>query len=141
MTSEIEKLDEIALRKPGFREGLRVRLADGQEWALPPLLFESFPEVDATGTVVLRDSVPTYGPEHDRDLDVLLSVGDVDPDEHFRASTVLAANLLRSNYELTSGDLRSLLVWRSDGSTTEMWADVIAGLQGFRPKPSAGGSD
>lgn len=140
MSEATTKLDEVALRKSGFREGIRVTLADGQEWALPPLIFESYAEVDDSGVIVYKDGVPTYGPGNDAELDLLLNVGDVDTEEHFRAAYLLALRLLLSNYTLTNAEHRSLLAWKSDGSTTEMWGGIIAALQGVRPKPSAGGS-
>ena len=47
------RLDEVALRRPGFHEGARVVLADGQEWALPELWHRFVPAFDEEkGTVV-----------------------------------------------------------------------------------------
>ena len=75
-------LDEKALRKPGFSEGYRVTLADGQEWTLPKPKIRFKPKV-VDGKVEVGGG-PSFGPEFDQQLDILFGVVDVEPIERLR---------------------------------------------------------
>jgi hypothetical protein len=83
--------DERSRRRPRFRCGLELRLADGQVWSLPPA------GVDAT-----RDD-PGY-----RAIVRAWSLADDDGDR-FRAVLALLIHLLDANYALDPDDFEELL--------------------------------
>jgi hypothetical protein len=135
--SDVAKLDEVALRKPGFHEGVRVALADGQEWALPEFRYRFFPGRDDDGKIVAKGRV-TYGPERDRDIDLVLGALEVDPGDRLDAKLRVAAELLLANYDLTDDMLADLLPMEmGDEGLTTMWRDILLAIQGVSvPKAS-----
>ncbi len=82
-------IDEPSARRPGFVDGPRVRLADGQSWSLP-----------------LREPVG-LDPEYDALLALVLDAED--RAEGLRAELALTIFLLTRNYDLTPGSLDALL--------------------------------
>ena len=91
--------NERARRRPGFRSGWQVRMADGQAWSLP------VPELEegTQGKVESGWDNPSYRA-------ILRSVAEAeDAGELFRAELALAIHLLRWNYQLDVNDLHQLL--------------------------------
>lgn len=135
-------LDEKSLRKPGFTEGTRVRLADGQEWTFPKPWLRLYPARDADGKFYAAGGM-SFGAEYEEKFDELIECPDDDLYRKLCLQVELAASLLASNYELTDGDLRRLLPIDStvDGCK-EMWEAIGGVLMGNPPegKPSADGS-
>ena len=76
--------DEKALRTPGFSEGCRVALADGQEWVLPKPRIRFKPRI-VDGKVEIGGG-PAFGPEFDDKLDILLGVAEADLQEVLESS-------------------------------------------------------
>ncbi len=82
-------VDERSVRRPGFIEGTRIRLADGQSWSFPA----SQPDRD--------------DPEYDQ---VLRAVFEAEDDaERLRAELALTILLLARNYHLGPADYQELL--------------------------------
>jgi hypothetical protein len=128
-------LDEKALRKPGFSEGHKVTLADGQEWTFPKPRMRFRPKI-VDGRVDV-DGGPSFGPEFDVSLDVLFGVVDVEPIERLRVKFEMAVRLLGANYDLMPEDFASLIVLEPDDpASDERWEQLSRVIMGLAPKPS-----
>lgn len=128
-------LDERALRKPGFQEGYRVKLADGQEWAFPKPRMVFKPKI-VNGTIDF-DGGPSFGPEFDDKLEVLLGVREATPVERLRIKFEMAVRLLKANYDLRDEDFGELIVLVvGDPVSDERWDELDKVLAGSSPKPS-----
>ena len=129
-------LDETALRKPGFAEGYKVRLADGQEWTFPKPRFRFRPKIGPDGRVEVGGG-PSFGPEYDQQFEVLFGVVESDGFEQLRVKLEMAVRLLQSNYELTANDLAELLVLEpGDQASEDRWDELVRVLMGLGPKLS-----
>ncbi len=128
-------LDEQALRKPGFSEGRKVLLADGQAWTLPKPRIRFTPRVTESGVEVWGGA--SLGPESDALLDVLYGVEPVPPLERLRAKFEMAVRLLSANYNLKSEDFARLLVLEPGDPVSEArWDQLGEAVTGAAPKPS-----
>ena len=133
-------LDEVALRKPGFREGYRVKLGDGQEWSFPRPLLHFFPAITDDGDVVLA-AQHTHDRRYRELRDELVETDGEDRYNQMRIQVCIAAHLLLANYDLDSRTLRELLpVVEDDAANDEMWGGLIEVILARPPKPSADGS-
>jgi len=129
-------LDEKALRKPGFSEGYKVTLADGQEWTFPKPRIRFRPRIGADGRVEVGGG-PSFGQEYDQQLDILFGVAEVEPLERLRVKFEMAVRLLQANYSLTDNDLAELLVLELDDEASEdQWDQIASVVMGVAPKPS-----
>jgi hypothetical protein len=95
--------DEHSLRRPGFRPGTPIRLADGQEWVFPGPGELSAPEGGRTAGEPAGAADPAYGGL----IDALCEAED-EPDR-LRAELALGIFLLGCNYALGPGDYQRLL--------------------------------
>jgi hypothetical protein len=128
-------LDEKALRKPGFRDGPKVTLADGQEWVFPKPRIRFKPRI-VDGRVEIGGG-PSFGPEFDLKLDVLFGVAQADPAERLRVKFEVAVRLLAANYDLKPDDFAELLVLEpGDPASDERWEELSRAIMGITPKPS-----
>ena len=128
-------LDERALRRPGFKAGVWVKLADGQEWGFPKPRLILKPKI-ADGSIDIGGG-PTFGPEFDDKLEVLLGVRDAEPAERLRVKFELAVRLLATNYDLKPDDFGELIVLEpGDPDSEERWDALNNVLVGASPKPS-----
>jgi hypothetical protein len=129
-------LDELALRKPGFSEGYKVTLADGQEWKFPRPRIRFRPRIGADGRVEVGGG-PSFGPEYDQQLDILFGAVEAEPLEQLRVKFEVAVRLLRSNYDLTDAQLADLVVFEPDDDAgEERWDQLSRAIMGIAPKPS-----
>jgi hypothetical protein len=127
-------LDEKALRKPGFTEGYKVTLADGQVWSIPRPRIRLKPKI-VNGKVEIAGG-PTFGPEYDDQLDALFGAVEVDPVEVLRIKFEMAIRLLSANYDLKPEDYAELIVFEPGvPSSEERWEQLSDALLGFAPKP------
>lgn len=137
-------IDEKALRREGFRDGPRIKLADGQEWTFPAPRFRVTPVEAPDGTIATRWGA-THGADFDRTLEIFWGCADHTLGELFTLRFRLAAELLRRNYTLTGEDLAALLAFvEEDPASDAMWADIDAVLAGATPEgkgPSPDGPD
>lgn len=139
-------LDEQALRKPGFVEGARVVLGDGQEWSIPRPRLRLVPSRTPDGDIALK-SLPKVAAHRQADMDAMLESGErsADGDENgfvdwLLARARLATGLLLDNYELDDAALAVLLpVEFGDDANADMWAEIDGVLRGRHAKPSAVG--
>lgn len=136
-------LDEKALRKPGFVEGVRVTLGDGQEWSFPRPQLRLVPGRAEDGSFELKNR-PTFGPHRQADLDAVLIGADGDGDDAFfnwlQARTRLVCGLLLDNYDLEDAALETLLpIEFGDDANAAMWGDIHGAIMGRESKPSAVG--
>lgn len=131
-------LDEVALRKPGGRFDVEVKLG-GQVWHLPK------PRV----TLGLR-----RGPDGAREVETRSGFG-IEFDDMLRAyedsldrpgsGTILAmfdlaAAMLKTNYTLSDDDLESLLAFTPDDpESVATWQLIVATARGQTPDPKATG--
>jgi len=126
--------DEVALRKPGFAEGYKVVLADGQEWTFPRPRLRFSPRL-VDGRVEVAGG-PTFGPEYDAQLEILYGVTDTEPVEQLRIKFEMAVRLLSANYELTAEQLGELIVFEpGDEVSDERWDQLSRVCMGVAPKP------
>jgi hypothetical protein len=128
-------LNEQALRKPGFSEGYEVTLADGQKWTLPKPKICFRPKI-VDGKVEIGGG-PSFGPEFDRELDILFGVVDSDPIERLRVKFEMAVRLLSANYDLTPEHYGELIVLEPGNATSDSrWEQLTDVIMGIAPKPS-----
>lgn len=114
-------LDEMSLRREGFRDGYPVKLADGQEWTFPRPRLRFRPARGKDGKFALAG-----GWEHDEIYgelrDELLETDSEDLFSVLSISSTIACHLLLINYALSDDDLGALLpVDLDDDSNSEMW--------------------
>jgi hypothetical protein len=127
-------LDEKALRRPGFRDDVRVRLADGQEWALPKPRIRTGRRRNPDGSRSLAYRVES-GEAYQRRLDEMYEATGTD---FFLAVLDLAGMLLSENYDLTEDQIDEVL--SLDFSDSARPEDVAAReaiqhvIQGLSPK-------
>jgi hypothetical protein len=128
-------LDEKSLRKPGFVEGIKVKLADGQEWMLPKPKLRFKPKI-IDGRVEIGGG-PSFGLEFEDKLDILFGVTDADPSERLRVKFEVAVRLLAANYNLEPDDFAELIVLEpGDAASDERWEQLSNAIMGIVPKPS-----
>lgn len=135
-------LDEQALRRPGFTEGYKVALADGQEWTFPKARVVIAPRIAPDGSISVGGVHP-YGDDYQRELETLLAGPTGSPEDGYlltEAAIRMAAKLLLRNYALTSDQLAAVLHYDVEGSTAAMWEEIDRVIVGRAPKPSAVGS-
>jgi hypothetical protein len=128
-------LDEKALRRPGFTEGHKITLADGQEWTFPKPRIRLKPKI-VDGRVEIGGG-PSFGPEYDEEFDTLFGAADVDPIERLRVKFAMAVRLLSANYGLKPEDYAELIVLEPGEPTSDKrWEQLSNVLLGIAPKPS-----
>jgi hypothetical protein len=133
-------LDEKALRRPGFRDDCRVRLADGQEWSLPKPRIRISRRTAEDGSRKLVES-PQLGPDYATVLEAYESAVE-SGDGAALAMFDLAAALLRENYTLTDQQADTLLEFRPDDPENDvLWGAILSTARGRAPKPSGSGDD
>jgi hypothetical protein len=138
--SDNGRLDEKALRKPGFVEGESVVLADGQAWHIPRPTVWFVPSDSGPGFEVR----PDFGPEYQELIDDLISapVGFA----AISAELAIARFLLLRNYDLTLPQVQSLIRFRyapgqdEDEAKAAIIAVAMGGIAPKRTDPSPGGS-
>jgi len=127
-------LDEKSLRKPGFTEGHKLKLADGQEWTFPRPRIRLKPKI-VDGKVEIGGG-PSFGPEYDEQLDILFGAVEVDPVERLRVKFDMAVRLLAANYNLKPEDYAELIILEPGEPTSdERWEQLSNVLLGNAPKP------
>ena len=128
-------LDEKALRKPDFKEGVLVKMADGQEWMLPKPRIRFTPKI--TDGQVEVGGGPSFGPEFDEKMDILFGVTEAEPTERLRLKFEVAVRLIMVNYDLKPADLAELIVLEpGDAASEERWDALTDAMMGIAPKPS-----
>ena len=128
-------LDEKALRKPGFSEGVKLTLADGQEWVLPKPRLRFKPRI-VNGKVEIGGG-SSFGPEFDDKFDILFGIVDAEPAERLRIKFEVAVELLATNYDLKPGDFARLIVLEpGDPESEQRWDQLCDAIMGIAPKPS-----
>ncbi len=133
-------LDEPALRRPAFREGPRIALADGQQWTFPRPWLRLYPVRGQDGAITIGGG-PGYGPAYEDLVDRLVESDPTDTAGRLGLQLAMAAHLLLLNYQLADSDLRRLLVIDLADPTCEgRWSQINQVLLGRPPKPSADGS-
>jgi hypothetical protein len=133
-------LDERALRRPGFREGPKVALADGQEWTFPRPWLRLYPIRGDDGTITVGGG-SGYGLTYEDLVDRLVESDLDDTTGRLALQFAMATHLLMLNYQITDRDLRRLLaIDLADPACEERWGQINQVLLGRPPKPSADGS-
>jgi hypothetical protein len=128
-------LDEKSLRTPGFTEGVKVTLADGQEWTLPKPRIRFKPRI-VDGRVEIGGG-PSFGPEFDDKLDILFGITQADPAERLRVKFEVAVRLLATNYNLEPDNFAELIELEpGDPVSDERWEQLCNAIMGIAPKPS-----
>ena len=127
-------LDERALRTPGFREDVGIRLADGQVWYFPEATIRFAPAAPPRNRV----RVSSLGPEHLALVEAATEAKTAD--ELIDAELALAAFVLRCNYGLDYDQLGELIQFDyREGADQELREAVLEVCLGLGPKPSAAG--
>ena len=134
-------LDERALPRPGFTEGPRIVLGDGQAWAFPRPLAAALPgarrrrPAHGRGRPGLRaPTSPTSSTSSSIATPTTRRPG-------WPSSSRWPASLLAATTTLTDRDLRRLLaIDLADPALRAAWAQINQVLLGRPPKPSADGS-
>lgn len=127
-------LDERALRRTEFTEGVRIVLADGQGWTFPRPWLRLYPVRAQDGRLTVGGGLG-FGATHDELIDRLV---DCDPDDtagRIALQFEMAAVLLSRNYELSDRDLRELLVIDlGDPDCEPRWQQINEVLLASPPK-------
>jgi hypothetical protein len=133
-------LDEKALRRPGFRDDVRVRLADGQEWSLPKPRVKLSRRTGQDGSRRLVETAE-LGPDYAGHLEAYEEACESGEGAAL-AMFDLAAALLRENYTLTDQQADTLLEFRPDDPENDvLWGAILSTARGRAPKPSGSGDD
>jgi hypothetical protein len=133
-------VDERALRRPGFREGPRIALADGQEWTFPRPWLRLYPVRGEDGAITVGGG-PGYGSIYEDLVDRLVESDPDDTTGRLALQFAMATHLLSLNYELSDREIRRLLaIDLTDPACEERWSQINQVLLGRPPKPSADGS-
>lgn len=129
--------EERSCRRPGFRPGHTVRLADGQFWTFPA-------PVEEEGA-----TPPALEGRYQALVRACLEAED-EPDRR-RSELALAIALLDSNYLLESTDFSALLEFEPGSPTAESFRNALAGIviehvralwkSAGTPEPSQSGPD
>jgi hypothetical protein len=131
-----DRLDEQARRRPDFRGGVPVTLADGQEWYLPRPR-KLFVADDSEAGFRLRWDL---GDEYGRLFEAARSIATFE--DMVRAEFALAKYLLRLNYDLDAAALGRLLVFDyaddPDPALERLRAELIEVTSGRAPAPKPG---
>lgn len=136
-------LNELALRRPEFVEGVTITLSDGQAWAFPlPVVVDYYPRRGPDGKAYVSQGFD-LGPVYDDLLEQYVAAED--PATELAVLAALAFELLARNYTLTFQDLRHLLRIKPPGhpereANNAMWGAVADTVVGVAPKPSPVGS-
>ena len=136
MTSAPDRLDERSLRRPDFMEGVPIRFGDGQDWSIPRPSVRFAPTAPgpdgAIGVAVLHC--------YEQDSMIRATVKAVEESATGAARLqhlfALAAALLRVNYDLTHGDLETLLGFDADdpaGGLMLLKCHAVASGRTFEP--------
>lgn len=135
------RLDEQALRKPGFVEGEAIVLWDGQTWHFPkPIVLGFFPRPSADGPGQFDLAAKfDLGDDYEALIDRYVT------ESTFTGLIAMAWSLLSRNYDLKPEDLGGLLfrVLKEDPRFEEneaMFDRVRDVCMGRAPKPSPAGS-
>jgi hypothetical protein len=139
------KLNEAEKRRPDFRGGRPVVMADGQEWSLARPRVRFVPADNDAGFVTYLDGP---GDGYNELLDRRLAV-QADPGATLAALIPLdleiGKRLLLANYDLTTAELGQVLQLGydpDDADGARILDEVLAVAFGqLAPKPSAGGGD
>jgi hypothetical protein len=100
-------IDEASIRRPGFRQERRIRLADGQMWTLP-----------APPRASERES-PPFGSEYTDLVQAIMEAED--GSEQRLAELAFAIFLLGHNYSLSPSDYSQLLGFPPESSELTDW--------------------
>lgn len=102
-------LNERAERRPEFETGVRLQLADGQQWWLPPLAPGNAPDLDAQVAALMEAE---------------------DRDEALRGVLALSIVGLSRNYALAPAEIESLLGFGADDEGRQRASQAV--LSGAR---------
>lgn len=134
-------LNEPARRRPGFRDGPRIVLGDGQEWTFPRPWLRLYPARAVAGGPLSAQGKPSYGTDYLALVDQLVDCDPADIPARLALQFQMAACLLERNYELDDHDLARLLaIDVADPDCEARWLQINQVLMGRPPKPSADGS-
>ena len=133
-------LDEWALRRPGFTEGTRIVLGDGQLWTFPRPWLRLYPVRAEDGQLTVGGGMG-FGALHDDLVDQLVDCEPGDTMGRLTLQFQMASALLAHNYELSDRNLRSLLaIDLADPECESRWQQINQVLLNSPPKHSADGS-
>jgi hypothetical protein len=133
-------LDEASLRKPGFTEGPRIVLGDGQAWTFPRPRLRLYPVRAAEGRFTVGGAMG-YGSNYADLVDQLVECDPGDTSARLALQFQMATSLLELNYTLSDRDFRRLLaIDLADPECESRWAQINQVLLGHPPKPLADGS-
>jgi hypothetical protein len=139
MTETATKIDEQALRKPGFQGGEPIALADGQSYYFPKPVLEFAPKFGGAGFTA-SGIVTSLGPEFDRlteAYDAACEASRSGDTEHagprpLDVTMGLAIHMLRLNYDLADDQLALLLRWRPDNEESDLrWSGIMNVARGL----------
>jgi hypothetical protein len=112
--------DETWRRRPGFQKETWVRLADGQNWSLPP--------------------IPVQGTDTEFDALIQALIESEDQNEIHRCELATTILLLARNYELSPREFEEILDFNSNGEALATARRVVHSLlfDGIRGKKPEG---
>lgn len=133
-------IDERHCRKPGFTEGPKVVLGDGQAWTFPSPWLRLYPQRGSDGNLTVGGGLG-YDADYDDLIDQMVECDPADTSTRLRLQFQMAAHLLGKNYDLDDRQLRRLLaIDLADPDCQSRWTQINQILMGRSPKASADGS-
>jgi hypothetical protein len=127
-------VDETAKRRDEqtFDRSVRVLFADGQEWWVPLPSLTIRPKFE-NGRAVSATRFLSYGPAVDALIDAI--GGATDPNAIMCGAASLAAELLGRHYDLTEGELDTLLVLSpSSDDPRYQWPAAVMDVVAVKPR-------
>lgn len=141
--------DEASRRRPGFREGVAIELADGRSWHFPRPILSYRLEFPANGPAVV--GLPRFGDGGARDFGAdywskYRALAEAETiEDRLPALGAVAADLLSRNYALDGDELAALLPFHVDVESDEgeaniaMWQAIAGVIEGVGPKAGTAG--
>lgn len=138
------RLKESSCRRPTFREGVAVVLADGQTWQLRRPMVRFVPSDNEAGyeTCLDLDGFDGFGDLLESYEQLMGGSGTITVSEAARRELALGRAILVANYDLTLRQVGQLLKFSYDEDDVEgsrIRSDVLAVATGNDPKRSAAG--
>lgn len=117
-------ISEPSRRKPEFdaKNGVPIRLADGQEWTFPKPWLEIHAQFSG-GKARSHYPVLTCGPELDELIDALRDCED--NAALLCGAATLGAHMLTRNYDLADAELDALFAFRPGDPSSWAWVDEV----------------
>lgn len=129
-------LDEAALRKPEFMDGVKIKLGDGQEWMFRRPRIRLAPKRGEDGSLTAGLKVaPGQAEVLEKCFEAMWNLSNETVVDTWSLRFGAASALLLANYSLTDDDIAELIYWDSEEPECfDRWELIDDLLRGVAPK-------